>query len=111
MVKQVTSLTTGAVATLVTPGKDCHLISIQNIGSNQVNLSYDGGTAYTDLRTLKKGQDPTTGATGLGYVLPGGQALVITIDEGGPSFRLPIVGIMATGTTTLNITTDDAYST
>jgi len=109
MVKQVTSLTTGAVATILTPGPNCRFWSVQNIGANQVNVSIDGGTTYIDTNG-KAGQDPTTGATGLGYILPAGQALTSTMDVGGNSLRKPVRAIMATGTTTLNIVTDDSNS-
>ena len=109
MVKQITSLTTGAVATILTPGPNMRFASIQNIGTNQVNLTLDGGTTYTATNG-KLGQDPTTGATGLGYVLAAGQQITITRDVGGNSLCLPIRAIMAAGTTIINVSTDDTNS-
>ena len=91
---QVTSLTTSAVQTVVVVPSMCEWVVISNVGANQVNLGLSGGTALTG------GTDPATGATGLGTPIAAGAQLVLY----GPYFRgTPIRGIMAAGTTTLNI--------
>lgn len=107
---QVTTLTT-TVGTIVIPGPNCKLITIQNIGSVAVNLTFDGGTTYTDPVSGKKGTDPTTSATGLGYVLAVGQTLTISTQASDSGLHKPIRAITQTGTATLNIATDDFTST
>ena len=112
--KQVTGLTTGAAATILVPPPNTKLIVIQNLGANAVNITVDGGSTYTDLNTgvgTATGNDPTTGATGLGIVIPPlasgipGSFVISTIasDSG---LHKPIRAIMQTSTTTLNISID-----
>jgi hypothetical protein len=118
MLKTVTSLTNGAVATILTPGPNCRMWCIQNTGAGAVNLSYDGGSTYTmpttqgtPNATAKVGTDPTTTAAGLGYQLAAGAQLLVTADTGGNSLRLPIRAILQTATTTtLQISADDLNS-
>jgi hypothetical protein len=96
--KQVTTLTTGAAAVIVIPGQQVIVLTISNVGANAVNLTFDGGSAGG-------GTDPTTGATGRGQPLAAGQ----TISFYGPYLKgLRVTGVMQTGTTTLNITTNAA---
>ena len=102
--KTVTGLTTGAAATICTPSIHDLWVCIQNVSNgNQVNLGPDGGTAYTDPYTNKVNVDPTTTATGLGEWLPAGQTVKYTLV---PGKCVPIRAIMATGTTTLSISTN-----
>ena len=107
---QVTALNTSTAKTLVVPGAHCLWITIQNVGGNQVNLGLDGGSAYTDPWTGTTGTDPVTGSspTNGAIVLAAGQSITLY----GPWFvGVPIRAIMATGTTTLQISTSDASST
>ena len=113
--KQVTGLSTSAAATIVIPGWACKVILIQNIGANAVNVTIDGGSTYTDPLTQKVGTDPTTGSTGLGIVIPAASngvpgSLMITTQAGDAGLHRQIRAIMQTGTTTLNISTDDTQS-
>lgn len=104
---QVTSLTTGAVATILIAAPSTHTVIIQNLGANAVNITIDGGSTFTSPYNQKAGTDPTTGATGKGLVIPpisNGVPGSVTIGTQGTS--APIRAIMQTGTTTLNIITD-----
>lgn len=93
---QVTTLTTSTVKTIITVGYGVQALVIHNIGANQVNITIDGGAAGG-------GNNPTTGATGVGIPIPAGQWFSVY----GPWLAgKNIVGIMATGTTTLNVNTN-----
>jgi hypothetical protein len=98
---QVSGLTTAAVSTIIIPGAGPGKIlwvTISNTGSNQVNITADGGTANN-----LNGTDPTTGATGNGIPIAAGT----TVFFYGPNIMgVPIRAIMASGTTTLNICTN-----
>jgi hypothetical protein len=104
-VGQVTSLNASTAKVIVVPGTYCKVIVIQNNGSNDVRLSIDGGTTYTDVTTGKTGSNPTTST---GILLKAGQQITITTIPTASGIHRPIVGIMATGTTTLDIVTDDS---
>lgn len=101
MLKTFTS--TGTAAVCLTPGPSVHLITIQNTGAATANLSFDGGSGYTATNG-KVGTNPTAS---LGFQLAAGLGFTITRDVGGNSLALPIVAI---GSTTLQITTDDLNS-
>jgi hypothetical protein len=100
-IKQVTGLS-GTVKTLIVPGPRATWICIQNNGSNSVRITVDGGSTYTDPNTGNPGTDPTAST---GYLLAAGQQLVILTAPG--TFLLPIRAIMVTGTTTVDIVTND----
>ncbi len=106
MIKQVTTLTASTPATILTPSLYCHQVTIQNNGSGVVRLSFDGGASYTDYATNQTGTNPTTST---GYKLAAGKEFAITFIAG--KSPPPIVGIMESSTTTLDITTDDTKST
>jgi hypothetical protein len=104
---QVTTLSTSTAKTILIAAPSTHLIMFQNLGANAVNVTVDGGTVYTDPSSQKTGMDPTTGATGLGLVIPplaNGVPGSLTIYSAKP--WAPIRAIMQTSTTTLNIITD-----
>lgn len=106
--KQVTTLTNAAVATILTPGPGVKLITIQNNGSGNVRLSFDGGASYTNPQTKQVGSNPTTST---GYRLAAGASLIITVQPNPNGIRNPIVGILETSTTTtLDISTDESSS-
>lgn len=115
--KQVTGLTTSAVATIVIPGPHAWFVIIQNLGANAVNVTLDGGTTYSESigGTTYHGTDPTTGATGLGYVIPaaanGVPGLLVITAQPNTGLLKQVRAIMASGTTTLNIITPDYQST
>ena len=106
MIKQVTTLNASTPATVLTPSLYCHQVTIQNNGSGVVRLSFDGGASYTDYITGGTGTNPTTST---GYKLASG-AYVAQTYLGGKA-PPPIIGIMESSTTTLDITTDDTKST
>jgi len=106
MIKQVTTLNASAAATILTPSLYCHQVTIQNNGAGNVRISFDGGASYSDLVAGGTGTNPTTTT---GYKLVAG-AYVAQTYLGGKA-PPPIIGIMETGTTTLDITTDDTKST
>ncbi len=106
MIKQVTTLNASTAATVLTPSLYCHQATIQNNGSGVVRLSFDGGAAYTDYLTNQTGTNPTTST---GYKLAAGAYVAMTFIAG--KSPPPIVGIMESATTTLDITTDDTKST
>lgn len=94
--KQITTLNTTTAKTIVVPGPQATIVTITNTGSNAINFTFDSGSAFG-------GVDPTTGATGLGQPLQPGQ----TASFYGPYVNgKRIVGIMQTGTTTINVTTN-----
>ena len=101
---QVTTLSTSA-AIIVAPGTYAKLIIIQNNGANSVRLSVDGGTTYVDQQTGKAGSNPTASK---GYLLPAGQQVVLSSEPNASGLHRPIVAIMVTGSTTLDIVTDDS---
>lgn len=104
-IAQVTTLAQVAKI-IVIPGIHVHTVTIQNSGSTTLRLSFDGGSTYTDPYAFKKGTDPTTST---GYSLPAGQQIIISYAS--PSMIRQIVAISATGTATIDITTDDTEST
>jgi len=116
---QVTSLSTGSVKTILVPSVNTKAIVIQNLGAGAVNITIDGGSTYTNtypIGTAATGTDPTTGATGLGIQIPAAANSIpgswsITTTPGSSGLNKPIRAIMASGTTTLNITTDDSQAT
>ena len=89
------------------PGPDDQIIIIQNNGSNSVRLSFDGGAGYVPPTGGKAGTNPTPTT---GYLLPAGQQVVLSTApysaNGLPNLHKPIVAIMVTGSTTLDIITD-----
>lgn len=103
MIAQVTTLTT-AVGTIIIPGAACKTIIIQNNGSVNVRLSFDGGSTYTDHITGKKGTDPTVST---GYKLVNGSQVSIATAYGDSGLHKPIRAITETGTATLDIVTDE----
>lgn len=93
LVKQVTTVGASAV-TIFTPGQYCPWVTIQNNGSGNVRLSFDG----TNLPTA------TTG-----YLLPAGAQVMIAY--GGSGQKPVIRAILTSGTTTtLDINTSDTSS-
>lgn len=111
MIKQVTSLTNSSVATILTPSDRCKLIIIQNNGSGNVRMTFDGGSTFTNPYTNTVGTDPTTTATGTGYKLAAGAQITLNMLAGGGGLHFPIRAILETATTTtLDICTDDTKS-
>lgn len=102
---KVTGLTTSAAAVIVVPGTYAKVIIIQNNGSNSVRLSIDGGATYTDQQTGKTGTNPTTTT---GILLPAGAQIIISTQPSAAGIHRPIVAIMVSSTTTLDIITDDS---
>jgi hypothetical protein len=105
-VGQVKNLNTSGSSSIIVPGSDTKLIIIQNNGSNSVRLSLDGGVAFQVNGGKGTNPTPTTG-----YLLAAGQQLTIsTLPYTGitpdPTLHKPIIAIMVTGTTTLDIITD-----
>ena len=112
MIKQVTSV--GATAsTILTPAPYTKFIAIQNNGSGNVRLTFDGGSTYIDAIDSTAGTDPTATT---GFRLASGAAWQITttpVGQGGidAGIHYPIRAILETGTTTiLDIVTDDNIS-
>jgi hypothetical protein len=105
-VGQVTTLSTTA-KTIIKPGPYDKTIVIQNNGSNSVRLSIDGGASYTDPASGLAGTNPTATT---GILLPAGQQYIVptapTTNSNGSVYRPPIVAIMVSGSTTLDIATD-----
>ncbi len=96
---QVASASTTTATVLIVPGSQVNVVTFQNVGASQINLSIDGGSSAG-------GQDPSTGATGNGLQLAAGQSVTLY----GPWFRgTKIVGVMATGTTTINVITNAPF--
>ena len=110
---QVKNLNASGSAVILVPGAYAQVIIIQNNGSNSVRLSLDGGAGYLDPLTNKYGTNPTPTT---GYLLPAGQQITITtqpqttgsVTQG---IHKPIVAEMVTGTTQIDIITDDNLST
>ena len=106
-VGQCKNLSTAGSSVICIPGATDQLIIIQNNGSNSVRLSLDGGVAYIDPITGKAGTNPTPTT---GYLLPAGQQLVIATvpysSVASSGLHKPIVAIMVTSTTTIDIITD-----
>lgn len=100
--KQVTNVS-ATVSTILTPSNSCQVIVIQNNGSGAVRLGIDGGITNKQKST----PDPTATT---GYLLNAGQFLIIT--RPGNATTPNIRAILSTGTTTtLDIMTDDPFST
>lgn len=99
-IKNVTSV--GATAsTIVTPSSVCRTLTIQNTGSGDVRLGFDGGVPL--------GLTDPTATTG--FLLKAGTYIVITYPGSG-YLPPPVRAILTSGTTTtLAITTDDGRST
>jgi hypothetical protein len=104
---QVKNLNTTGSAVICIPGADDQLIIIQNNGSNSVRLSVDGGAGYVPPQGGKAGTNPTPTT---GYLLAAGQQLVISTapytSNSLPNLHKPIVAIMVTSTTTIDVITD-----
>jgi hypothetical protein len=106
MIGQTLTLTSAAAACLIIPSPDCRIARIENNGTtNAVRLSIDGGGNSTFGQGLT-GTDPTPTT---GILLKAGSAYQIVYDVG--VSRNPIWGIMSTGSTTLDLITDDPVST
>ena len=109
-IHKVTSLTAGGSSVILIPGSDTKLITIQNNGSSNVRLSFDGGVAY-QVNGGGSGTNPTPTT---GYRLAAGTQVTIST---GPytgatpdtTLHKPIVAIMESSTTTLDIVTDGAF--
>lgn len=105
---KVAGLTAAGSSVICIPGADDQLIIIQNNGSNSVRLSFDGGTAYITPNSGKPGTNPTPTT---GYLLAAGAQVVVSTlpyisSPSMPGLHKPIVAIMVTSTTTLDIITD-----
>lgn len=104
---QVKNLSATGSSVIMIPGSDDQIYTIQNNGANSVRLSYDGGAGYFSVNGGKAGTnpDPTHG-----YLLAAGaQVTFSTVPYGSssmPNLHKPIVAIMVTGTTTLDIISD-----
>jgi hypothetical protein len=101
-IKQVTTLGTTA-ATIIIPGIHATQITIQNTGTTNVRLTFDGGSTYTDPYAGKAGTDPTVST---GYLLAAGQQVILVYAS--PANLRPIRAISATATATLDITTNES---
>lgn len=114
---QITSLSTSSVKTILVPGTLCKCIVLSNLGAGAINFTIDGGSTWPAAGTTiggakyGPGTDPTTGATGLGIPLAAGATYTITTMPGDSGLNKQIRAIMQTGTTTLNVSTDDYTST
>lgn len=107
-VGQVAALTSAGSSVICVPGIDDQLIVIQNNGTNAVRLSFDGGAGFVSVSSGKSGTNPTPTR---GFLLaPGAQIIlsmpVYSAPGSGSGLHKPIVAIMVTGTTTLDIMTD-----
>jgi hypothetical protein len=117
-IHQVTHLSAAGSSVIIQPGSDTKVIIIQNNGSNDIRLSIDGGSGW-----IVNGQAGTNPTPTTGYLLKGGQTpadrlIVSTAPYTGitpdPTLHKPIVAIMVSSTTTLDIETDgtaDSYPT
>ena len=104
-IKQVTGTLSVAVP-IITFGPDCKKVTIQNNGSVDVRLSFDGGSTFPNT-TTPTGTDPTTTT---GYLLKAGMQWVETFPHGVGTSSKPYVAISSGGSVTLDITTDDSVS-
>lgn len=107
-VGQVAALNAAGSSVICKPGGDEQLIIIQNNGSNAVRLSFDGGAGYVLPTGGKAGTNPTPTT---GYLLAAGAQIVLSTPPFSSTGALsglhkPIVAIMVSGTTTLDIITD-----
>lgn len=99
--KSVTSV--GATAsTILTPASPT-IITIQNNGTGDVYLGFDGGTTNRQKST----PDPTSST---GYLLTAGSSITMSIPAGVSIPQIRAILRTAT-TTTLLITTNDPFST
>ena len=98
---QVTALNATTTKQIIIPGSKVLVLIIQNIGANAVNVSIDGGSSAG-------GQDPGTGTTGNGMVIPAAVSGVPgTVVLYGPWFQGVIIsGVTQASTTTLNVITN-----
>ena len=113
MIKQV-ALGSSAAVTILTPGAAMRNGYIQNNGSNDARLAFDGGTLTpaNPAGGFPAGQDPTAN---LGYVLSHGKEIDLAALYGSQlnGFAQPLPPIRAiavTGSTTLDIATTDMQS-
>lgn len=105
MIKQVTVST---LATILTPSVQMKVGLIQNNdAANDVRLTVDGGSTFTDSYG-RTGTDPTTST---GYFLAHGKEISINTVWGDSGLHKPIRAIAITGSAVLDIVTDDAVST
>lgn len=103
---QVKNLNASGSSVIIVPGSDTKVIIIQNNGSNSVRLSIDGGVG-----TIVGGKSGTNPTPTTGILLAAGQQITIattpyTGTTPDPTLHKPIVAIMVTSTTTLDIVTD-----
>jgi hypothetical protein len=103
---QVKNLSTAGSSVILVPGSDTKVIIIQNNGSNSVRLSIDGGVGTVIQSKSGTNPTPTTG-----ILLAAGQQITITTAPytgitPDPTLHKPIVAIMVSSTTTLDIITD-----
>jgi hypothetical protein len=108
---QVKNLNASGSSVILVPGSDTKVIIIQNNGSNSVRLSIDGGTG-----TIINGKTGTNPTPTTGILLPAGQQITLTTSPytgitPDPTLHKPIVAIMVTSTTTLDIVTDGTADT
>jgi hypothetical protein len=105
MIKQVTSA--AAATRLLKIGPSCKMLAIQNNGSVDVRLSFDGGS---DMPTVAGWSTGTLPTTALGYLLKAGQQWVQTKAQFPSIADKNIWGISAGGAIVLDIITDDKDS-
>jgi hypothetical protein len=110
--KHITTLG-AAAAVIVNIGANATVCNIQNSGANDVRLSLDGGAAFVDP-TVPGSTYGTNPTAALGYLLKAGTSLTISLTKyttGAIGLHRPIVAIMVSGSTTLEVSTDDTGST
>lgn len=105
-VGKVSNLSATGSSVILVPGSDTKVIIIQNNGANSVRLSIDGGVG-----TVVNGRTGTNPTPTTGILLAAGQQITITTSPytgmtPDPTLHKPIVAIMVTSTTTLDIITD-----
>lgn len=106
MIKQVTSAATAT--RILKIGPSCKLLCIQNNGTPDVRLSFDGGS---DMPTVAGQATGTLPTTTLGYLLKAGQQWVQTTAQYPSIAAKNIWAISATGAAiVLDICTDDKDS-
>ena len=108
---QVKNLNASGSSVVIVPGSDTKVIVIQNNGSNSVRISIDGGVGT--IINSKPGTNPTPTT---GILLTAGQQITITTAPytgitPDPTMHKPIVAIMVSSTTTLDIITDGTADT